>query len=258
MSRSIVQEALYGSPGGACRTGWRNGCRAVPPSRAGTSSRRQAVDRGPVGGPGTARRAGGGRAVGHRVRVLVGLWAVAEVVVFVLLAAWIGRGLDAAGRDRDHCPGLGAAGPAGHSGAGRAAAAGPPATSGRTGHGGRRPDRRRWVLMVLPGFLGDVVGLLCLLPPTRFLVRGLLGRAVTSRLPVELRGPVRVRSAAPRGCRTRAVRSARAPTRRGWGRPLVHRGRGRPRGAPTRRSDLTTGSLPAGWARPRVAPAGPP
>ena len=30
--------------------------------------------------------------MGHRVRVLVGLWALAEVVVFVLVAAWIGVG----------------------------------------------------------------------------------------------------------------------------------------------------------------------
>ena len=44
-----------------------------------------------------------------------------------------------------------------------------------------------------------LVGVLCLLPPTRFLVRGLLARTVTSRLPVELRGPVRVRSARTEG-----------------------------------------------------------
>ena len=78
------------------------------------------------------------------------------------------------------------------------------------------------VLMVLPGFLGDVVGLLCLLPPTRFLVRGLLGRAVASRLPVGLRGPVRVRSAraeeplgGPFGTGAHAS---------GFGRPLVIEG----------------------------------
>ena len=50
------------------------------------------------------------------------------------------------------------------------------------------------LLMVLPGFLGDLVGLLCLLPLTRPLVRGLVARLVVGRLPVALRPPVRARS----------------------------------------------------------------
>jgi UPF0716 protein FxsA len=50
------------------------------------------------------------------------------------------------------------------------------------------------LLMVLPGFIGDVVGLLCLLPVTRPLVRGALTRLVLARLPVGLRPPVRVES----------------------------------------------------------------
>ena len=50
------------------------------------------------------------------------------------------------------------------------------------------------LLMVLPGFIGDVVGLLCLLPGTRNLVRGALTRLVLARLPVGLRPPVRVES----------------------------------------------------------------
>ena len=137
--------------------------------------------------------------MGHRVRVLVGLWAVAEVVVFVLVAAWIGVGwtllaaiattalgwallarqgtralAELRERARERRP------------AGRALG-----DAGLIAAGG--------LLMVLPGFLGDVVGLLCLLPPTRFLVRGLLARTVTSRLPVELRGPMRVRSARTAG-----------------------------------------------------------
>ena len=132
--------------------------------------------------------------MGHRVRVLVALWAMAEVVVFVLVAAWIGVGwtllaalattalgwallarqgtralAELRERTRQRRP------------AGRALG-----DAGLIAAGG--------LLMVLPGFIGDVVGLLCLLPPTRFLVRGLLGRAVASRVPVQLRGPVRVRS----------------------------------------------------------------
>jgi UPF0716 protein FxsA len=50
------------------------------------------------------------------------------------------------------------------------------------------------LLMVLPGFLGDLLGLLCLLPGTRRPIRALLGRAVLSRLPDRMRGPVHVRS----------------------------------------------------------------
>jgi UPF0716 protein FxsA len=48
--------------------------------------------------------------------------------------------------------------------------------------------------MVLPGFLGDLVGLLCLLPGTRGLVRRALAGLVFARLPGHLRGPVRVES----------------------------------------------------------------
>ena len=59
------------------------------------------------------------------------------------------------------------------------------------------------VLMVLPGFIGDVLGLLCLLPGTRSLVRAALGRLIVSRLPDGLRPPVRVDS----------VRTAEMPRR---------------------------------------------
>src|SRR4051812_33595421 len=51
------------------------------------------------------------------------------------------------------------------------------------------------LLMLLPGFVGDLIGLLCLLPGTRTLVRLLLTRLLFSRLPEGMRGPVRVRSA---------------------------------------------------------------
>jgi UPF0716 protein FxsA len=50
------------------------------------------------------------------------------------------------------------------------------------------------LLMVLPGFLSDLIGLLFLLPVTRGPARALLARAVLARLPVQVRGPVRVRS----------------------------------------------------------------
>ena len=132
--------------------------------------------------------------MGRRVRLLAGLLALAEVVVFVLVAQWIGVGwtllaalatstlgwallarqgtralAELRERTREGRPSVRAVGDA-----------------GLIAVGG--------LLMVLPGFLTDVVGLLCLLPPTRFLVRGLLARVLADRLPVELRGPVRVRS----------------------------------------------------------------
>ncbi len=50
------------------------------------------------------------------------------------------------------------------------------------------------VLMVLPGFLGDLLGLLCLLPFTRARPRALFARLLLRRLPDRLRGPVRVRA----------------------------------------------------------------
>ncbi len=160
--------------------------------------------------------------MGHRVRVLAGLWALAEVVVLVLVASWIGVGWTVLAALATTALGWVLLARQGtralaelrerareHRAPGRALG-----DAGLIAVGG--------VLMVLPGFLGDVVGLLCLLPPTRFLVRGLLGRAVASRLPVQLRGPVRVRSAraeeplgGPFGTGAHAS---------GFGRPLVIEG----------------------------------
>ena len=133
-------------------------------------------------------------AVGRRVRMVAGLLILAELVVFVLVATWIGIGwtilaalaTSALGfvllakqgtkaltdlRDRART---------------RQSAGRELGDAGLVAAGG--------LLMVLPGFLGDVVGLLCLLPGTRGLVRGLLTRLVLTRLPDRLRGPVRVES----------------------------------------------------------------
>ncbi|MGR6964185.1 FxsA family protein [Geodermatophilus sp. URMC 61] len=133
--------------------------------------------------------------MGHRVRVLVGLWALAEVVVFVLVAGWIGVGwtllaalaTTALGWALLARQGTRALAELRERARERRAPGRALGDAGLIAAGG--------LLMVLPGFLGDVVGLLCLLPPTRLLVRGLLGRAVAARVPVTLRGPVRVRSA---------------------------------------------------------------
>lgn len=137
--------------------------------------------------------------MGRRVRTAAGVLALAEVVVFVLVANWIGLGATILLALATSALGLLLLGRQGT----RAL------TELRQRAEERRPAGRALgdaglvavggLLMLLPGFLGDLVGLLCLLPPTRPLVRGLLGRLFVSRLPVHLRGPVHVRSARAEG-----------------------------------------------------------
>ncbi len=134
-----------------------------------------------------------GQAVGRRVRVLAGLWALAEIAVFVLVASWIGVGWTVLAALATTVLGWVLLARQGtralaelreralrHQPPGRAAG-----DAGLVAVGG--------ALMVLPGFLGDVVGLLCLLPVTRPAVRAAVGRGLAARL--GLSGPVRVRSA---------------------------------------------------------------
>lgn len=133
-------------------------------------------------------------AVGRRVRAAAGLLVLAEFAVFILVASWIGVGwtilatlatsalgflllarqgtkalADLRDRARERRP------------AGRELG-----DAGLVAAGG--------LLMVLPGFLGDLIGLLCLLPITRGLVRGTLTRVVLARMPGNFRGTVRVES----------------------------------------------------------------
>jgi UPF0716 protein FxsA len=162
--------------------------------------------------------------VGHRVRVLLGLWALAEAVVFVLVAGWIGVGwtllatlaTTVLGWTLLARQGTRALAELRERARERRAPGRALGDAGLIAAGG--------LLMVLPGFVGDVVGLLCLLPPTRFLVRGLLGRTVASRLPVELRGPVRVRSARTQGTPYPGNPFGAGSHASGLGRPLVIEG----------------------------------
>jgi UPF0716 protein FxsA len=133
--------------------------------------------------------------VGRRIRIAVGLLALAEVVVFVLVAGWIGAGATVlaalatsalgwallARQGTKALTDLRESARARRSSAGRELG-----DAGLIAVGG--------LLMVLPGFIGDVVGLLCLLPGTRSLVRAALTRLIASRLPVGMRPPVRVDS----------------------------------------------------------------
>ena len=141
----------------------------------------------------------------QRLRLVVGLVALAELVVFLLVAAWIGVGwtilatllTGALGWILLARQGTKALTDLRERTRSRQAPGRELGDAGLVALGG--------LLMVLPGFLTDLVGLLLLVPVTRRPLRALLSRMVTSRLPVELRGPVRVRSdrTAPVGGATR-------------------------------------------------------
>ncbi|RFU20816.1 FxsA family protein [Geodermatophilus marinus] len=133
--------------------------------------------------------------MGSRIRLAVALAAAVEVAVVVLVAGWIGIGWTLLAMLATSALGWVLLARQGT----RALA-----DLRERARSGRAPGRALGdagliavggLLMVLPGFVGDLLGLLCLLPPTRFLVRGLVARVLADRIPVALRGPVRVRSA---------------------------------------------------------------
>jgi UPF0716 protein FxsA len=133
--------------------------------------------------------------VGRRLRTVLGLVVLAELVVFVLVAGWIGVGwtiLAVLGTSALGAVLLGRQGTKALQDVRERARTRRPAgrelgNAGLAAIGG--------LLMLLPGFLTDLVGLLCLLPGTRDVVRVLLLRTVYTRLPDRMRGPVKVRSA---------------------------------------------------------------
>jgi UPF0716 protein FxsA len=131
--------------------------------------------------------------VGRRVRTFAALWVLAELAVFVALVAWIGIGWTLLAAVATSALGWALLARQGARTLGEL----------REQAALRRPAGRALgdaalvalggLLMVLPGFLGDLVGLLCLLPGTRALPRALVARGLLARLP-GLGGPVRVRS----------------------------------------------------------------
>jgi UPF0716 protein FxsA len=133
-------------------------------------------------------------AVGRRVRVVAGLLVLAELVVFVLVAQWIGVGwtilatlaTSVLGWMLLARQGTRALAELRERARTRRSPGAELGNAGLVAAGG--------LLMVLPGFIGDLIGLLCLLPGTRNLVRAGLSRLVAARLPVGLRPPVRVES----------------------------------------------------------------
>jgi UPF0716 protein FxsA len=145
-----------------------------------------------------------------RLRTAIGLGALVELAVYIAVASWIGLGwtilatlaTSALGGFLLARQGTKALGELRlraeeHRAPGRALG-----DAGLVALGG--------LLMLLPGFLGDLLGLLCLLPGTRALPRALIARGLASRLPVAMRGPVRVRSV-----RTEPVTGPAEPFRAG-------------------------------------------
>jgi UPF0716 protein FxsA len=128
------------------------------------------------------------------VRLAAVLVILAELIVFVLVASWIGVGWTILATLGTSALGILLLGRQGTKAL---------ADLRERARSRRSPGRELGdaglvaaggLLMVLPGFLGDLVGLLCLLPVTRGLVRGVLTRLVLVRLPDRMRGPVRVES----------------------------------------------------------------
>ena len=131
------------------------------------------------------------------MRLVVGVAALAELALFIVVAGWIGLGwtllatlaTSALGWLLLARQGMRALNELRERARSRQPAGRELGDAGLVAVGG--------LLMVLPGFLGDLIGLLCLLPGTRGLVRAALTKLVVERLPVGLRPPVRVRSDRP-------------------------------------------------------------
>jgi UPF0716 protein FxsA len=145
------------------------------------------------------------------VRVAAALMVLAELVVFILVANWIGVGLTILATLATSALGFVLLGRQGTKAL----------EDLRDRARSRRPAGRELgdaglvaaggLLMVLPGFLGDLLGLLCLLPGTRGLVRGGLTRLVVARMPVGLRPPVHVESVRTAGVAAPGHGATRAP-----------------------------------------------
>ncbi len=132
--------------------------------------------------------------MGRRLRLAVGLLALTEIVGFILVTSWIGLGwtilltlaTSALGWALLARQGMRALAELRDRARSRRPAGRELGDAGIVAAGG--------LLMVLPGFVGDLIGLLCLLPVTRPLLRAGLARLAVSRLPDHLRPPVRVGS----------------------------------------------------------------
>ncbi|UOY02532.1 FxsA family protein [Blastococcus sp. PRF04-17] len=132
--------------------------------------------------------------LGRRIRLVAALLLLAELVVYVLVAGWIGVGWTILATLATTVLGWALLARQGT----RALADLRERARVRQAPGRELGDAglvaAGGLLMILPGFIGDLVGLLCLLPGTRVLVRRVLTAVVLARVPDGLRGPVRVES----------------------------------------------------------------
>ena len=139
--------------------------------------------------------------MGRRVRLAAGLWVLLELVVLVAVVSWIGLGWTILATLATSALGAVLLGRQGT----RALADVRERARTRQYPGRALGDAGLiavgGLLMLLPGFVGDALGLLGLLPFTRALPGALIGRILLRRLPDRLRGPVHVRAtrAAPVG-----------------------------------------------------------
>ena len=150
--------------------------------------------------------------MGRRLRTLVACWVLAEVVVYALVATQIGVGWTILLTLATSAVGMSLLARQGTRALGelRERMTDPAGLRRAHARGGTLPQDRQpgagralgdaglgavgALLVVLPGFLGDLVGLCCLVPGLRALPRALVARALFGRLPDRLRGPVHVRS----------------------------------------------------------------
>jgi UPF0716 protein FxsA len=128
------------------------------------------------------------------VRTLVGAWALAEVLVYVLVAMQIGVGWTILLTLATTAVGMSLLAKQGTRAVSELRERARTRQSSGRALGDAGLGAVGALLMVLPGFLGDLVGLCCLVPGLRALPRALVARAVFGRLPDRLRGPVHVRS----------------------------------------------------------------
>jgi UPF0716 protein FxsA len=134
------------------------------------------------------------RRTSSRLRTAIGLGALAEVVVYVLVASWIGLGWTILATLATSALGWALLARQGTKALGELRLRAEEHRAPGRALGDAALIALGGLLMVLPGFLGDLLGLLCLLPGTRALPRALITRGLARRLPDAMRGPVRVRS----------------------------------------------------------------
>ena len=150
-----------------------------------------------AGGRVTGGRTAVGRGTtGQRIRAGVALWALAEIAAFAVVAHWAGFGLTVLAVLATSAVGASLLGRSGARALGELRR-GPRGTRGRA-LGDAGLGVVGGLLLLVPGFLGDLVGLACLVPGVRALPRAVGTRLLVRRVPQELqdrlRGPVRVRS----------------------------------------------------------------